>query len=503
MSCRIVAPAALRALAALATGLVAWPAGAQLSTPGFVNNSNPNELFLGSSSVPSFERETGASVVSSAGGAFVTRFTALVTADGDGGPGVGLGESLFADYQVDFTATAPGAYRLTVGTRLKGDLNLVNDSASSGTADVGAVSGLATGGTVIGGALDLADPGSLSGSLGGSAGIDASNSATIFGVSNGAPMLHSLRFQWFNFASTGGTPGDEAAVRLGGTSDVGTESAGDYPGVPVRTQADDGHFVTVSIESLCGNGIIDAGPSYAEDCDEGVNNGSPTSCCASNCAFKVDGSSCDDGDACTLSDACTAGACGSGTLQSCPLCQRCNPVGGCEIGPRTGCKLPLAPLKSSLTIKDSPADTSDLVAWKWSKGDATATAEFGSPTTTDDYALCIFTSSGLVLQTNAPAGGTCGGTKPCWKALNVKGFAYKDADRTPDGVDKVVLKAGLAGKAKTQLKGKGTSLPALPLPLSLPATVQLQSENGKCWQATFDTPGLSRNDTAQFKGKGN
>jgi hypothetical protein len=111
-----------------------------LSTPTFLNQSNPNELFTGSASVPSFERETGAGVVSSAGGAFMTRFVALVTADGDGGPGAGLGESLFADYTISFTASAPGAYRLTVDSALRGELHLVNDGASGATADIGAVS---------------------------------------------------------------------------------------------------------------------------------------------------------------------------------------------------------------------------------------------------------------------------------------------------------------------------------------------------------------------------
>ena len=54
-----------------------------------------------------------------------------------------------------------------------------------------------------------------------------------------------------------------------------------------------------------------------------------------------------------------------------------------------------------------------------------------------------------------------------------------------------------------QLKGKGANLPALPLPLTLPATVQLQSENGQCWEGVFSTLGQQINDSLQFKGKGN
>jgi hypothetical protein len=487
------------ALITLGAAAVAW--GQVLSTPTFTNSSNPNELSAGSASVPSFERETGVGIVSSAGGGFVTRFTALVTADGDGGPGAGLGESLFADNQVLFTATAPGAYRLTIETAMRGDLHLVADGANGGTADIGAVTGFSTGGTVVAGGLGLPDAGIVGGSSGASSTVDESNSATIFGVSNGAAVAHTLRFQWSNAASTDATPGDEAAVRLGATSDVATETAGDYPGNPARTQADDGHFVTVTIESLCGNGTLDAGPSYAEACDEGPDNGAPSSCCTATCTFKTDGSSCDDGNACTLSDACTAGTCGSTSVQVCPLCQTCDSMGGCQIGPRTACKIPTAPLRSVLQFKDRTPDDGDQVVFKWSKGEATQTADFGDPLTTDAYALCVFNGGGnLLFKSNAPAGDVCG-TKPCWKALSIKGFSYKDPLRTPEGADKISLKAGLQGKAKTQFKGKGDNLDPFALPLVLPVTAQLQAANGQCWEATFSAAGSKKNDGMQFKGK--
>jgi hypothetical protein len=120
-------------------------------------------------------------------------YTAQRTAGGDG---VGLAESLFVDYQVQLTATAPGAYRLTVDTTLRGELDLVNDGASGGSADVMAVSALATGGSIIAGGLTLPDPGTVAGASGASSSIDTSNSATIFAVSNGVAVPHALRFQW-------------------------------------------------------------------------------------------------------------------------------------------------------------------------------------------------------------------------------------------------------------------------------------------------------------------
>ena len=494
-------------IAAMVVLAGATAAAAQtLSTPSLVNNSDPNELVLGSSSVPSRERETSLARVSAAAGSFVTRFAALVTADGDGGPGGAGGEFLAADYEVSFTATAPGAYRLTVATALRGDLHLVNDSVNGASADVGPVSGLLTGGTIIGGGLDLPDAGSVTGSAGATSGIDERSSATVFGVSNGAPVAHALRFQWTNFASTSATPGDEAAVRLGATSDVPTETAGDYQDSLDRVQADDGHFVTVTIESLCGNGVLDAGPSYAEDCDEGSGNGSPASCCAASCSFNPDDSSCDDDDACTLGDVCKAGVCTSNGLEACPLCQTCDSMGGCVVGPRKACKLGATPLQSRLQLSDKALDTGDQVVFKWNKGEATENDDFGNPVSdvapVTDYALCMFDEDGVpLLQARAPGAGLCG-TRPCWKALGIKGFSYRDPDRTPDGADTVLLKAGLPGKGRAQFRGKGENLPPLPLPLPLPVTVQLQSTTGQCWAATFSEGSKPMNDALRFKGKG-
>ena len=506
MSSPLAARSTLLLLGALGVALAsAAPAAAQLSTPTFANNSNPNELFLGSASVPSYERETSVGLVSmsSASGAFATRFAALVTADGDGTSGAGRSEALFVDYTIQFTATAAGAYRLTVDTALSGELHLVNDGTNGATAQIGDVSGFSVGGTVIGGNLDLPTAGIVSGSSGSSSPIAETKTATIFGVSNGAPVAHSLTFQWSNSATTPSIPGDEAAVRLGGTSDVPSETAGDYPGAPARVQADDGHFVTVTLGSLCGNGVVDSGPSYTEQCDDGPSTGQPGSCCAANCTFASNGTGCDDGNACTTGETCTTGVCGGGAAQTCPLCETCNPGGGCEVGPRASCKVPTVPLKASLQLKKGTVEAADGLTWKWIKGAETEKGEFGSPTTSDDYALCLFKPTGdLAFKADIPAGGTCGGTKPCWKVLDVKGFSYKDADRTPNGIDRLVLKAGLDGKAKVTLKGKGLDLPAIPIPLQLPATVQVQAASGACWQATYTADGASRNDGVQFKGKG-
>ncbi len=82
-----------------------------------------------------------------------------------------------------------------------------------------------------------------------------------------------------------------------------------------------------------------------------------------------------------------------------------------------------------------------------------------------------------------------------------KGYKYKDPSGAADGVTKALLKAGAAGKAKTQVKGKGSNLPPVTLgSLPLPVTAQLvNSENSICYTTSFAS--AKKNTTAQFKAK--
>jgi trimeric autotransporter adhesin len=245
--------------------------------------------------------------------------------------------------------------------------------------------------------------------------------------------------------------------------------------------------------------------SAAGQCDVGETcTGAGVTCPAD--ALQPDGTSCTDGDACTTAETCTAGACGAGSTTVCQLCEICDTVGGCLEAPRTGCKHPTQPLKAQILLQDRTPDDIDQVKWKWSNGQATTFAELGSPLTTDDYALCVYdASSNLLFRMTASASGTCG-TKPCWKqlgsALVPKGYKYKDADGLPHDLDGLGLKAGLEGKAKMSVKGKGMNIPMPPLTFALPLTTQLQSENGTCFEATFTSAGVKSFTSTQFSAKG-
>src|SRR5262249_21351540 len=158
---------------------------------------------------------------------------------------------------------------------------------------------------------------------------------------------------------------------------------------------------------------------------------------------------------------------------------------GCVVGPKTGCRTPLDPTKSQLTLRNDADDTHDQLLWKWSKGQATMPADLGDPTTTDDYTLCVYDHTDatprLLLQASAPAASTCpfgpmGAA--CWRALGnpagSKGFLYRNAGLfSPDGLARVKLGPGADGKAKMSVKGQGPNL-AMPSPLDVTLPVRVQ-----------------------------
>jgi len=175
----------------------------------------------------------------------------------------------------------------------------------------------------------------------------------------------------------------------------------------------------------------------------------------------------------------------------------------CPLTPLLGCKAPTVDLKSSLAIKDKSPDKGDALTWKWSAGDATTVADFGTPTTASDLRLCLYdgASPAFVAGAIVPAGGTCSG-KPCWKATGDKGYAYKDKLGTPNGVQGVKLKAGVAGKAALQVQAKGGHTPVPALPFTGPVLVQVGIEGGACFEAAYQPAAFTKNEAGAFAAKG-
>jgi hypothetical protein len=113
--------------------------------------------------------------------------------------------------------------------------------------------------------------------------------------------------------------------------------------------------------------------------------------------------------------------------------------------------------------------------------------ELGTPTTTDDYALCLYDASGgRAFQ--IPAAGTCRG-RPCWQAKPT-GFTYRNKDAAPDGIVQVDLRGGGDGKARAAVRGQGGMLSLPPL-TSLSSTIIVQLRNrttGFCLGTSFVPP---------------
>lgn len=237
----------------------------------------------------------------------------------------------------------------------------------------------------------------------------------------------------------------------------------------------------------------------AGDCDVVETCGGGVDCPAD--LRQADGTTCDDGDACTQSDACNAGACLGGDPLDCDdgnACTRdsCTPAAGClhDAAPRNGCR---SAQRSLLQLKRRFGAT-DALVWKWSRGDELSRGELADPTASSDYALCLYGGAAdtLLLDAGLDAGGK-------WSALGSAGFRYSDANGAPDGIRSVQAKAGLAGKSKLLVKGRGGNLPDVPsAALVPPVRAQLVNlEGGLCLESVYDAGDVVKSTDAQFKAR--
>ena len=213
-------------------------------------------------------------------------------------------------------------------------------------------------------------------------------------------------------------------------------------------------------------------------------------CCSATCDFEPAGAPCGSDD-----NLCTA--------------DRCDGAGTCEhlAEPDPVCLGPTIPGKAVLTIKNlTGAVAADAVKFKWGGGPAVDVGDFGTAPASGSpvYELCIYDQNGATttqaFRAQAYASADCAGV-PCWRVTPGVGWKFKTKDGLPDGLTALVLKAGIAGKAKVQVKGKGTRLilPTLPLAKSPSVVAQLRTSSGKCWGAAFSTD--VKNETLRFVGK--
>lgn len=137
------------------------------------------------------------------------------------------------------------------------------------------------------------------------------------------------------------------------------------------------------------------------------------------------------------------------------------------------------------------------LTWKWS---GQAAGGFGDPSATNAYSLCVYDGASVLRwRGELPAAGTCNAKRPgaCWAPKSGGGWAYADPERTPDGVESLVLKANGAGRASITLKARGGPVRLGAFPLPQPVRVQLQSAWGGCWESRYSAP-AQRNGGDRF-----
>ncbi|MEO8603074.1 MAG: hypothetical protein ABI629_10910 [bacterium] len=196
----------------------------------------------------------------------------------------------------------------------------------------------------------------------------------------------------------------------------------------------------------------------------------------------------------------------AGASASLPATTPCFVVADCPASPDLGCA---TVIKGAFSSKETAGK--EKLSAKLTGGPALAQIDFGNPLAGGgtDYQLCVYSGAGaLVGQLDVDrAGDTCG-TKPCWNATggappSGKGYNYKDKALAADGVSKLMVKGGVAGKSKAQLKGKGANLPdgiAAALQSATSATIQLRgSDATQCLSATLST--IVKHDPDYFKAK--
>ena len=249
-------------------------------------------------------------------------------------------------------------------------------------------------------------------------------------------------------------------------------TAGLCPGVDQRGAArprgaacDIGAF-----EFGCGDGSVDVG----EECDDG--NLEFGDCCAPDCTFESTGAPCSDGSMCNGQESCD----GAGSCEpSDPMCK--------------------ASARGAFRLINRDDDSRDTIRWKWLTGQVTTLAELGSPTGTTEFALCIIDS---IEGEEIVARELLFDRGEAWRS-RATGFRYSTRTGIPDGITRARIKAGIEGRSKITLKGKGaqTRLPESLSPFqyfSVSPTLMLRLVNseGTCWESRFgiDRTTVNRGD---------
>lgn len=176
----------------------------------------------------------------------------------------------------------------------------------------------------------------------------------------------------------------------------------------------------------------------------------------------------------------------------------------CAATPVSGC---IAPAKAVLLVNEKKPGKEKLKIVLKKLLPAVAPSQFGDPVGgSTAYKVCIYNGANAFSgeYTVARAGDTCG-TQPCWSSVTGKGYKYKDAGTTTDGILKINALGGAASKGKVLVLGKNktATLPlgvAAALQNQTSATVQVLTSDAACFGATLTQ--VKKADGTLFKALG-
>ncbi len=173
----------------------------------------------------------------------------------------------------------------------------------------------------------------------------------------------------------------------------------------------------------------------------------------------------------------------------------------CPALPADACVGSSRPRSATLSLRDPAAnDARKRLRLVSRRSDAFDAAMLGDPRVDTDYQLCVWSEgpggTALIADPVAPAGAGWSETR--------YGFRFRQrAGENADGLRKLRLRAGSAGRARFRVQGKGPllALPALPRAMDETLVVQLHNALGSCWEASFDgTP--QRNTSTLYRSRG-
>jgi len=161
----------------------------------------------------------------------------------------------------------------------------------------------------------------------------------------------------------------------------------------------------------------------------------------------------------------------------------------CASTPRSDCR---AARRMRLLLRHSTNESRDVLVWKWRHGEETALGDFGAPSTSTRFTLCLYAGEEVATIT-LPVG-------PRWRPKGAKGWELA-APGVADGIHEALLVSGAAGKSKIVVEGRGPSMARrLAPPLALPVSVQLVNDaNDTCFESFFTS--ATRNDPTRFKAR--